>query len=202
MGEFDVKPNSYAYKAKQKEAAEDRKKVEKVVSGTVKTKKKSGVGKVAKLFISEDVTSVKEYALMDIIVPTIKKAIVDLVTDGINIVVNGKDSRRSRDSKVGYRGYSSYSKDDRRPVSSVNSRFDYDDLEFASRGDAELVCDQLGEMIDRYGFATVADFYDAAGRSAPYTAQKYGWTSIRNADIIRTRDGDYIIKLPKAMPLD
>ena len=202
MDERDVKPNSYAYKAKQKEAAEERKKVEKVVNGSVKTKKKSGVSKFASLFISDDVKDVKEYTLKDIVVPTIKKVIVDIVCDGINIIVNGKDSKRYRDSKVGYRSYSSYSRDDRRPSTSVSSRFDYDDLVFDDRGDAELVCDQLEEMIERYGFATVADFYDAAGRSAPYTAQKYGWTSIRSADIIRTRDGGYIIKLPKAMPLD
>lgn len=201
MDEFEVKPNSHAYRTKQKETAEERKKVEKVVSGSVKTKKKSGVGKVAGLFISDDVKDVKEYAVKDVLVPTIKKVIVDLVSDGINIIVNGKGAAR-RDSKVGYRSYSSYSRDDRRAVSSVSSRFDYDDLVFTSRGDAEIVCDQLDEMIDRYGFATVADFYDAAGKSAPYTAQKYGWTSIRNADIIRLRDGDYIIKLPKAMPLD
>lgn len=202
MDEFEARPNSHAYRAKQKEAADERKKVEKVVSSSVKTKKKSGVGRFASLFISDDVKDVKEYALKDVLVPTIKKVIVDLVSDGINIIVNGKGATRGRDSRVGYRSYSSYSRDDRRPVSSVSSRFDYDDLVFTSRGDAEVVCDLLDEMIERYGFATVADFYDAAGKSAPYTAQKYGWTSIRNADIIRLRDGDYIIKLPKAMPLD
>lgn len=202
MGEFEVKPNSHAYRAKQKENAEERKKVEKVVSGSVKTKKKSGVSKVASLFISEDVKDVKEYAVNDVFIPTIKKVIVDLVSDGINILVNGKGATRSRESKIGYRSYSSYSKDDRRPAASVTSRFDYDDLVFSSRGDAELVCDQLDEMIERYGFATVADFYEASNMTAPWTAQKYGWTSIRNAEIVRLRDGGYIIKLPKAMPLD
>ena len=61
----------------------------------------------------------------------------------------------------------------------------------------------MDDMIDRYGWATVLDLYESAdlGGSAPYTANKYGWTSLRSADIIKVRDG-YVIKLPKAMPLD
>ena len=39
------------------------------------------------------------------------------------------------------------------------------------------------------------------GVSGNYTDNKYGWTDIRNASVIRVRDG-YMIKLPKALPLN
>ena len=57
------------------------------------------------------------------------------------------------------------------------------------------------EIIDNYGFVTVADMYDMVDLTAPYTAAKYGWTNIRTAEVIRGRDG-YMLKLPKAMPVD
>ena len=49
--------------------------------------------------------------------------------------------------------------------------------------------------VDRYGFVTVADMYDIAGLSAPYTTANYGWTSVKNAKVIRMRNG-YKIDLP------
>lgn len=48
---------------------------------------------------------------------------------------------------------------------------------------------------------TVADMYDLAGLTAPFTAQRYGWFNIRTAEVIRGRDG-YYLKMPKAMPID
>ena len=53
-------PNSHKYKAEQKQTAEE-KKIEKVVSGTVKTKKKSEIKKLTDVFVSEDASNVKSY---------------------------------------------------------------------------------------------------------------------------------------------
>ena len=59
----------------------------------------------------------------------------------------------------------------------------------------------MDEIIDTYGIVTIADFYDLAGVTGDYTTNNYGWTNIRNAEVVRVRDG-YIIKMPKAMPID
>jgi len=58
----------------------------------------------------------------------------------------------------------------------------------------------MREAIAEYGLVSVADMYDLAGVSAPYTSHDYGWMSLRSADVKRIRDG-YIIDLPKFMPL-
>lgn len=195
---------------RSKEAAKNtpattEKKIQKVVSGA-KTRTNMG-RKLTDIFISEDAANVKSYIFMDVLVPAIKKAISDIVTDGIDMVLyGGNGGRRSGSSsnrssnKVSYRSY--YDSRDRRDDSYSNSgRFDYDDIIFRSRGDAENVRLQMLDTIDRYGFVTVADMYEMANLSSPYTSNKYGWTSIRTAEPVRVRDG-YILKLPKAMPID
>lgn len=201
----DYKSNSHRSKEEKKEVVDD-KKVPVVVSGKVKTKKKNDIRKFADVFISEDVTNVKSYVLMDVLVPAVKKAISDIVRDGIDMVLYGESGKRkngsSSSSYVSYRNYSDR-RDDRRDRddSRRKTRLDYEELIFESRGEAEAVREQMDDMIDRYGIVTIADMYDMADMSAPYTSNKYGWTNIRTAEPVRTRDG-YILKLPKAMPID
>ena len=63
----NYKPNSNKIKSEQKETQE--KKIEKVVQGTVKTKKKNELSKFKEAFISEDARNVKTYILTDVIIP-------------------------------------------------------------------------------------------------------------------------------------
>ena len=113
---MDYKPNSHKYKQQLKEQGD--KKVEKVVHGTVKTRKKSQVRKFTDVFISEDVSNVKSYILMDVLVPTIKKAISDIVKDGIDMLLGtgGPSSRSTNASKVSYRNYYDRRDNERNPV--------------------------------------------------------------------------------------
>lgn len=204
MDEFDYKPNSHKYKEQQAAAAKEKKKVEKVVHGKVKTKKKNEIRKFADIFVAEDVSNVKSFILMDVLVPAIKKAIVDIVTNGVDMMLYGEargGKKRTSGDYVSYRDYSNRDRRDRRDTRS-SSQFDYDDLVFESRGEAEAIREQMDDLIDRYGMVTVADFYDLAGITAPYTSNRYGWTSIRNAEPVRNRDGGYSLKLPKAMLID
>ena len=60
---------------------------------------------------------------------------------------------------------------------------------------------QMEATIDKYGFVTIADMYDLANLTSNYTDNKYGWMNVRNAEVIRARDG-YVIKLPRAVPID
>lgn len=71
-----------------------------------------------------------------------------------------------------------------------------------TRGEAEEVLSQMEAMLDRYKLVRVADLYDMAGITHDYTDNDYGWTNLRSADIVRTRDGWYMIRLPRAVPID
>ena len=204
MSEMDYKPNSHAYREAQKQSTESKKKVEKVITGTAKVKKKNELQKFADIFITEDAKNVKSYVLSDVLVPAIKKAIVDIVTDGVNMIFYGGTRRGSGSSasKVSYRSYYDR-KDDNRSYSDSRARagFNYDEITLDSRAEAEEVLSQLSDLIDTYKVATVADLYDLVGITHNYTDNKYGWTNIRNADVQRVRDG-YMLKLPKPIPIN
>lgn len=201
----EYQPNSHKSKEEAAVAETNKeRKVRKVVSGNVKTKK-NDKRKLANIFISDEAANVKSYVFMDVLVPAIKKAISDIVTDGIDMILYGesRDRKRKSSDKVSYRNYYDDRRGDRRDSGyrSGSGRFDYDDLVFDTRGEAEAVREEMLDVIDRYGFVTVADMYDMADLSAPYTSSKYGWTNIRTAEVVRVRNG-YILKLPKAMPID
>lgn len=190
----DYKSNSH--KSKEKD-------INKVVSG-VKVKKKSEVRKLADTFISEDIDNVKNYILMDVLMPALKKAISDVVTNGIDMILygeTGKAEKRTASSKVSYRNYYDRTSDRDDYISSRKRGYDYDEIVLRTRGEAEDVISCMDELMDRYGIVSVGDYYDLVGIESDYTNEKYGWTDIRSARVIRVRDG-YTIKLPRAVPIN
>lgn len=193
---MDIKatPNSHRFKAEQAKASE--KKVQKIVSGNVKTRKKSEMSKFKDTIFAEDVNSVKSYLFVDVIVPTIKKAIFETVINGAEMMLYGK--KRSSYDQVSYRDYS---KSDRPYSSKSSTSFDLDEISFDNRGDAEAVLDGMTDILNEYDSVSVGDLYDMIGKTAPFTAYRWGWTSIRTAETIRGRGGEYFLKLPKAKPL-
>lgn len=196
----DYQPNSNKYKEEHKE-----KTVKKVVNGKVKTKKNEG-RKLMNMFISEDAQNVKSYILLDVLVPAIKKAIKDIVTDGVEMILYGDTGRGRRNSNASYVSYDRFSSkrdDDRRyDRTYTRSGYSYDDIIFDSRLEAEEVLASMDSLIDTYGFVSVADLYDLAGISDDnHTHNKYGWKNLHSAESVRVRDG-FVLKLPKALPID
>lgn len=196
----DYKSNSN----RSKEAKLEEHKVEKVVKGPVVTRKKSGLDKLKGEFISDDAKNIKSYVFGEVLIPAIKKAISDIVTDGIAILLYGESrnggNRRSTADRVSYRSYYDNSYDRRGSISRATS-YSYDDIILNSRGEAEDVLMRMDELMETYGLVRVADLYDLVGITGNYTDNKYGWTNIRNAEIVRVRDG-YMIKMPRAVPID
>lgn len=191
---------SNSLKSKEQEPIPE-KKVEKVVSGTVTRKKKNEVEKFAGEVFSEDIRSVKNYILMDVLVPSLKKAISDIVTNGIDILLYGESghSKNRSGSKPSYRNYY----DDKNSTSyrPTRSVYSFDDIGMESKGDAEEVLDGMIDILNQYGMVSVADMYDLVGAVGNYTDNKYGWTDLRNAYTERGRDGRYYVRLPRVIPL-
>lgn len=197
----DYKPNSHKSKEEPKARALE-KKVEKVISGKARSKKKNEVQKFASAFIKEDLNSISSYIITDVLVPATKKTILDIVK-----AILGESGTSSRSattaSKVSYRSY--YDKDDDRKrdyTAPARGGFDYDDIVFEHRGDAEIVLETMEDIVKgQYGIVSVGDLYDLANVTTDnYTVNSYGWTDLRGAKVIPVRDG-YVIKLPRALPL-
>lgn len=198
----DYKPNSYASKENKNDAV-SKKKIEKVISGSAHMKKKSEIRRFADVFIADDISNVKSYILWDIIIPAIKDGIEDVV----HILLRGdanRDKKRSIASKVSYGGFYK-SSEERRDYASANrvkNGFDYDEIVFNNRGDAEAVLTAMDDIIDQFGVVSIGDLYDLAEiTTTNYAIYKYGWTDIRSANVIGVRGG-YMLKLPRALPLN
>ena len=196
----EYKSNSHKSKGDVKK---EDKKIEKVATGKVKTKKKSGTNKFSDVFVTEDISNVKDYILYEVLLPAAKKTLSEIVSNGIDMLLYGetKSKSKSRGSKVSYSKYY----DDREEDYRRSSRrrvlgYDYEDVILESRREAEEVLNRMEDLIDSYGVVSVADLYDLVGISGNYTDNKYGWTNLRAAGIERTRDG-YLIVLPKVKPL-
>lgn len=205
------KPNSNKYKKEQIEEnqVETKKKVEKVVTTTA-VKRKNGIRKFADSFISEDAANVKSYVVSEVLIPALKKAISDIVTDGIDMILYGSSGKsRQNSTKTSYISYRNYSdpRDKkysyREPSRSMNAGYSYDDIILSTRSEAEEVILAMSELVETYGVASIADLYDLVGVSGNFTDNKYGWTkaNIRNAEVVHTRDG-YLLKFPRARLID
>lgn len=194
----EYKSNSHKSREENNEPIPE-KKVEKVVSGSVKSKKKSGLQKITNVFIPEDVENVKSYVIEDIIVPAVKDIILDAVRAFLGIS-NNSGGKRLNGSKVSYGKYYDSNQRDARTQRTATG-YDYDDVILANRGEAEEVLASMDGLIAQYGIVSVADFYDLVGISGNYTDNKYGWTNLRTATVVRVRDG-YMIKMPRALPLN
>lgn len=212
-------PSNAKTKVRPEKEEEQKESLKKVVSGSVKERKKPIGRRLAETFTGDDAKSVGEYILFDVMVPAAKSMIADAASQGTERLLFG-EVRRPRTS--GTRVYSSaptnYNKvrsgvpADRRGFSDTRqdgyeisrrgrASHDFREVVLDSRADAEVVIDNMMATLEQYDVVTVSDFYDLIGITGNFTDEKYGWVDLRQAHVVRTRDG-YIVNLPKPVALD
>lgn len=210
---MEYKNNSFKHKEEQKRNIADeqkraveerRKQIQK--SGTATFKKKSGFQKFIEEFINVDMPAIKDYVVKDVVIPMTKRAISDTIMNTINMLFYGEQGRNKNNnspvSKISYRSFYDNPTSNSSLRSPANtSTYAYDEITLSTRGYAELVLQQMDDIVAAYGFVRVADFYELVGVTGSYTDNNYGWTNLRTAQVVQVRDG-YKIKLPRAMPLD
>lgn len=186
---------------------EPEKKIEKVISGTAKTKQKSSMSKVTNALFAEDLKSVIPFVVDEYVIPIFKKGIYEAFNAVLETMIYGKDGRprkgsSSNNGKPSYQDYYGKNKDRERGVPASRNWSDYeaDDIWLEDRGDAEAVLWRMRDYLEEYGTVSVAEAKQFAGLRYEYTDNKYGWTDLRAAYVSRIRDG-YLIVLPKAVPL-
>lgn len=194
---------------------EERKPVEAVVSGATQTRKKTRLQELKHSFIHNDMKRLKEYAVDDILIPSIKRGIDDIVSNGIHMLLYGEAKKPSSSSgflstplRTAQVSYRKFSEDPRTSTTYQEPRrnrgFEYEDILFDTRGDAELLLRKMNEIIGNYGVVDLLTMFDLAGVHAPYTYGDYGWKDISRASIYSERVGGemkYVIDLPPVLPL-
>lgn len=83
--------------------------------------------------------------------------------------------------------------------------FKFEDIVFASHSDAQKTLSAMREVVDNYGYVTVADLYDFVGiRCKFYQYQRIGWKNLSDAKIIYFEQPNdvcgYTIRFPN--PID
>ena len=182
--------------------AEEKKEIKPIAKGHIK--EKGLTDKAAEAIFSEDTRTVGNYILWDVIIPSFKNTIADMVIGGIEMVLFGssRGSRRKRgDSRVSYAGYyegsSRYDRGDSRvDYRDRNRQYSYDDILLDDRGEAEEVVSTMEDLVRKYGEASVADLCSLVGVNSKHTDQKWGWTDSRDFSYRRSGRG-YILDFAK-----
>lgn len=184
---------------------EKAKEITPVVLGKATVKKKTFSQKAGELFIGEEIDNVWTYIVQDVVVPATKNLIVDMVSQGVNMIffgnsgpTRGRGGRNNPNNHVDYSSIYGDRNSGTRVAPSVRNRttHDFQDIVFDTRLDAENVLISLENLILDYGQATVADFYELCNITAQFTDHNFGWSDLSMARIMNTRGG-FIIDLPR-----
>ena len=182
----------------------ERDKLTKVTTGTLIKRRKPFLVRV----FGENAGSVGDYILFDVLVPAAKNTISDIISNGIEMLLYGepRQSNIRRDRGKSYVSYTNYydkrdKRSDRERIDRNRARHRFDDIIIDTKRDAEEVLSNLVDIVDEYGIATVADFYDLVGLTGDWSDNKYGWDNLSRSSVQRVRDG-YILVLPKPYALD
>ena len=206
MEEF--KPNSFKYRQEQASSNDDKK--EKVTTNKVVTKKQPVTRKVAGDFLNGDAHRVKDYLIYDVAIPAFKKLISEGISSAVDMMLYGETRRHERISdgngvrRSGTSYSSYYNNGGSQPRVATRAGYEYEEVLFESRGDAEKVLDSMWNDIKQFREVSVASMYDYAGvTSTRYTDNNYGWTeeNFGTADVGRYSDGYHYLKLSKPVAL-
>jgi len=192
-----------------KEIAKDP--VEKVIVGEV-IQKPQGIGhKFRHIFFGGDFKTAARYVAGDVLLPALRNLLVDITTGGIERVVYGDNpSRRRRMTNYGAISNISYNNPltrDPRHTSRVQlpdqppgpfrpDRRTMDNIILGTRGEAEIVVERLGDILDKYEFVSYGDLMDLLGLPSTPIDQKWGWTYLTNVVVRQVRNG-YLIEFPQ-----
>lgn len=201
----DIRGNSMNGRNDQTKAPETPT-IEPVVKG--KLKKQSGFARFLRSLIADDLPSVKEHILDDVLRPAISGFVINAVTDAISMVF--KDGDRSRRdyttaSKVSYRDYYSGPKPSGKSYNDDYRGYSDENPTVPSRSDCEKVQRAMHDILNQYHYVRVSDLLDLCSLPTKYTDSKYGWTTheeIDRARFYRTSGGWYAIEMPPSHPLD
>lgn len=122
----------------------------------------------------------------------VRKASIQIISDKVSRFLYGEQFQKESYS-------SSYYQRDRCSGKVV---YDYSNIIFETRKDAENVIANMKKIINRHGFVTVSDLYDLCNLSnISYGNKNRGWNDISSCKPVRVKAG-YIIDLPKSIRFD
>lgn len=169
---------------------------------------KAAHARLTDIFIAQDIKSVWGYVFERVVIPACQNLAVNTINSiarGVFLGEGAINTFRENGNKptTGYTPYGSMYQNGSSARSASHKtpgRFQFDELDYADYGEAQLVLDALDECIANAGVATIADMYAASDRTCPYTGYYYGWKDISKARIIQEGDR-WWLKMPRAIEI-
>lgn len=207
---------SNSHKKKDPADKAEPKKIEKVITGEVVRRKKSLSKRFTETFVGGDTRGVGAYILFDVMIPAAKDMMADATSQGVERMLFGEVQSRGHSRRGRSNGHIAYNRmtgndprgragraDEPRSMSRKSrATHDFDEVILDSRVEADEVIERLYDLISQFDEATVEDFYELVGISSSFTDRKWGWMSMQDASVTRTRGGGYLLNLPRPEPLD
>ena len=190
------------------------KNIEPVEGITAKTRKKPLGSKIAETFTGDDVGSVSEYIIFEVLLPSFKNLLFDVVSEGSRrmlfgssgggrSVVSTSRSGHTPYNRVSARGSGVVTNNAPRTMSRVaRATHDFRELVFETRGEAEVILDKLRDAIEEYDNVTVADMYECVEISPGIQDHNWGWvgTDLNQARVKPVSSG-YLLDMPSPREL-
>lgn len=206
---MDYQGNSKKSKDPKADAAKDKKIERLELESKVVSRKKPLGARLKGVIFGGELDSAARYVAAEILLPAFRNLLVDATSKGVERIVYG-DSAYQRPRTQQYQPRVTYNTPINRgplqgnrpdqPSRSPRARSESSELVFSSRSDAEAVLDRLGDIIDQFDIASVADLNEIVGIATSHIDNKWGWDNIRFAEIRQTRDG-FVLNLPPAQSL-
>ena len=202
--------------------------LEKVGTSEAVIKEKTFGEKFTEAFIAEDGKSVGNYLLKEKIVPEFKEFVVDLLFDGLSMLLGTRRRSGGSNGRTDYTAYSSSGSSYKYASSSnyysnrtpqVNDsggrassedpcevifKIGPDETPNDAKNTAKEVLSNLRDAAEEYTNASVADLYELSGVTPKsFTDNNYGWNLelLQYAVIRRVREG-YVLELPHPIPIN
>lgn len=205
------------------------KQVKKVVTGTVKKRRKPLGTKLKEMFAPDDGDSFSQYLVDQVVVPMFKDMVLSVITQTADGIRGGIEERlfgssqqsRTRTTSYGtgrpvinYTRYSSSSTN--RPSSrtsaptpriTVRRSNKLQEVILESREEGYGVIEELQAKIDDFGHCTVGDYYACVGITPKSTDESWGWDMPDFDQRARVRrlasDSDeYLLLLPRPIEIE
>jgi hypothetical protein len=175
-------------------------------------------GSTKSFFGGNTVNQIKSYLISDVLIPAVKDFVEDSILAILDNVLHPDTSNvnyskrsglpRNNNERIRYDQVSKRS--NLRSVGVSDSRKspeDYNNLVYASRGEAEVTLRRLYDIVSEFGVASVYDYYKLNSVTGEWSTDKYGWDidsfpDPRSFGKVRHVPGGYSIILPRVSVIE
>ena len=174
----------------------------------IRRKRKAGKHLLRSL-VEEDGRAAAEYIMNDIVIPSAKSLLHDIMDRGSARLLwgdGGYSNGRYNSYSSNNRPYNDYASRSIRPISDARANqynrsrrnqtsVFVDDIYLDSLHDLEEFDSRLHYLLDNQGFVRVSDYYKAANLESNYIDARFGWYDLRT--MTKIKEGDmWLVSMP------